>query len=510
MCPPLGGQTIGNIIKISDKIKFIEKYAGKDVMENIILTNLQSFAQVNLETLKETINFLEDYIQDEKIVIIQNRKVTVLQGKEIIIYILTKSFQGFKLAKIERLEEIIKFLEEYIEKNEVIRKIVKDWWHFASSDPKKLKIFLESFDENVRKQIIAEMIIRGIRIVTRNYLQEKKDVDNQGGQIIVNYVQKYYEQKGIDLPTGWLEKIDYYTYYLTEASAGEFLNFLERRIGPENTVKGLIQSPSVLQNIKTFKTFKARVDFYEEYIGEEAVNKILSKSLAGFVIGNIIKISDKIKFIEKYAGKDVMENIILTNLQSFPYINLETLKETINFLEDYIQDEKIVIIQNGKMTVLQGKEIIIYILKKSFQGFKLAKIENLEETIKIFEEYIEKVVVIKRMVKAWWHFASADPKKLKALLDYFNEYDIEKKIITEIITKSVAGMAIVNLEELKDLIDFLEPYIGKEGIIARLRSGFISFTTIKRKRLEQLEKEWGKDLMKERLDKYALGNPIFR
>ena len=127
-------------------------------------------------------------------------------------------------------------------------------------------------------------------------------IDNRGTQVIVNYVQKYYVQNGRNLPAGWFEKIDYYTYHWKEDLAIEFLNFLEERIGQENTVKKFIQSPSFFgffKSIRSFKTFKARVDFYEEYIGEEVVNRILNKSLTGFIVGNTIKISDKIKFIEK-------------------------------------------------------------------------------------------------------------------------------------------------------------------------------------------------------------------
>ena len=148
--------------------------------------------------------------------------------------------------------------------------------------------------------------------------------DSTGGQVFFNYAQRYYKQNGNNLPKGWKEKIALTVW--TRGQAIEFLDFLEGRIGQKNTVQKLIHSHSYF-HINSYKNFLNRVSFYEAYIGEQAVNKHLNKTLLSFMKGEPKEISLVIKIVKNYLTEEEIKKLMIKNLESFARANPEKLKK---------------------------------------------------------------------------------------------------------------------------------------------------------------------------------------
>ena len=66
------------------------------------------------------------------------------------------------------------------------------------------------------------------------------------------------------------------------------------------------------------------------------------------------------------------------------------------------------------------------------------------------------------------------------------------------------GFAMANPEKLREVIEIIEGYIGKEGVRKRMLADLQGFSILKLSHLKQLEKEWGKEELRKALIQYSL------
>ena len=145
-------------------------------------------------------------------------------------------------------------------------------------------------------------------IQSRNLIQDKLNENDfsgmSAGEVFIQFAKNQLGEKGLKpaIGTEWEQKVKHALNGWSVSSAVKLLNFLNERIGKENTLKR-IKSLSYFQWMR-WESFSRRVLLYEEYIGEAGINFRLLHSLGGFDRGSVDEIRQVIKFIEGYIGLD--------------------------------------------------------------------------------------------------------------------------------------------------------------------------------------------------------------
>ena len=76
--------------------------------------------------------------------------------------------------------------------------------------------------------------------------------------------------------------------------------------------------------------------------------------------------------------------------------------------------------------------------------------------------------------------------------------------------QDLRGFAMANPEKLEQTTQIVEGYIKRDGVIKKMKKDLLGFSLVNPEKLKQLEKKWGQQLMRERLEKYSLRNQIFK
>ncbi|MDE0119076.1 MAG: hypothetical protein OXM55_03610 [Bdellovibrionales bacterium] len=220
------------------------------------------------------------------------------------------------------------------------------------------------------------------------------------------------------------KRITKITAYWGVKSAQDFLNYMEKRVGTEHTLKR-IKSPSYFYSMK-YGSFKKRVSLYEEYIGSVEVTHRLRISLGGFHWGNVGEIRDFIEYITEYFGggenaKEAVKQMMRNSLRAFSEAKKAEMEKFVQYLEEYMGDGE------------KAKEAVQQMMRSNLQAFSTAKKTEVEKTIK----YIENI-------------------------------------------------------------------IGKNKVKQKMKRSFQGFTILKQFQLEQLEQEWGRDVLRTILTQYNL------
>ncbi len=155
------------------------------------------------------------------------------------------------------------------------------------------------------------------------------------GSVFVQFAQKHIGKNWMDqMGAQWERRITHATRHWSQKDAEDFLNFLQNRIGVEDTIKRM-KSPSYFSIIR-YQSFIARVSLYEEYIGESGVTIRLRKSLGGFEQGQVDEIRKVIEYVKNYIGEENMKELMTRNLRGFSNAKLSELKQVVKFVEIHI------------------------------------------------------------------------------------------------------------------------------------------------------------------------------
>ncbi|MCY4321740.1 MAG: hypothetical protein OXC37_04995 [Bdellovibrionaceae bacterium] len=142
-----------------------------------------------------------------------------------------------------------------------------------------------------------------------------------------------------------------------------------------------------------------------------------------------------------------------------------------------------------------------------------------EKEVNEFLDYLTNRIGIINTVKSLSdpsYFQLSSYKKFKSVVSYYDSYIaayydsymVGVGAVTRILSKSMRGFFIQSsLEDLKELVKFIESYIGENGVIAMIQDDFGRFTNLKLFHLKEVEKKWGKKKLKETLLKNP--NKIF-
>ena len=199
----------------------------------------------------------------------------------------------------------------------------------------------------------------------------------------------------------------------------------------------------------SYSRFLGRVEFYEDYIGEDGVTYRLNRSLSGSHSGDIIEIQRVIEFLEEYLGsREILQKMMMKNLGIFSPLsskegaqaNLENVKDVITYL----------------MSINITEEQIKSMITKDFFRFVKATRRKLETKRQLLtqEETIGIAFTLeeidKMIVESIQAFLQADLSKVKIMITYLKEIIKDEQLIKDMAVRNLKGLAKSDPETLQE------------------------------------------------------------
>ena len=314
---------------------------------------------------------------------------------------------------------------------------------FLSSDVFLQPVFSEANQQTelqvpIEGQSARDIFIESARVFFREEFEEEQDKKYK------NMTEEAFEKR---MGSDWENKIQETTEYWTNADAIAFLEYLFNRIGQSMTLSR-IKGTSYLARIN-YSRFLGRVEFYEDYIGEDGVTYRLNRALSGFHRGDIIEIQRVIEFLEEYLGsREILQKMMMKNLNIFSPLsskegaqaNLENVKDVIAYL------------MSINITEEQIKSMII----SNFEGFVKATRRKLEtrRQLLIQEETVGISFTLKEIdkmiVESMEDFLRVDLSKVKSMITYLKEIIKDEQLIKDMAVRNLQGLAKSDPETLQD------------------------------------------------------------
>lgn len=136
----------------------------------------------------------------------------------------------------------------------------------------------------------------------------------------------------------WDELIALYSQNLKPEDAKALLFLFIERIGVENTIKVLAQSPFYLRFVSQespFEHIRETIAFYDSYMGPEKTTKRLKKSLAGFTAGHPKRLRELTEYLESaYASKALTIKVMESDLHEYSRTKRADIEPIMNLLTE--------------------------------------------------------------------------------------------------------------------------------------------------------------------------------
>ena len=257
----------------------------------------------------------------------------------------------------------------------------------------------------------------------------------------------------------------------TMEEARNFLRFLLRSIGPEETIKSIKNGFQIIdfQEV-SYTDFTRMTDLFVEHIGEdglsikmlrrlESESRIMPELEVLALENGIENIERLILFIKDYVGdENTAIEIIINNDVSF--LSADKLGQVLKFLEEQ------------KFT----KADIIELMKSNLSGLNIAFVEFREKVGFLLEYEFPRINILELLRTE--QLDETTLEELKKITKYLEDARLERETIINVITKKLAQLGDENLNtyffNLKEVMSLLEGYIG-EGGVNQIASGNFMF-----------------------------------
>ncbi len=429
--------------RLKSNISFLENYISKNQISFMIKKGFGKFIRDNFKEIKSTIQILEKYLNKSDIVLgLSNISFPFKKG-------------------LQHLKESIDFLESYISKEEITKKLQKSFIIFSIKELKHLKQMEKEIGKTQTALYIETNILNSKPASVPSHSHaSSKFFYNTASDVFIDFAKKVlgtsYETK---LGSKWEKSITQDTKYWTVEDSQNFLSFLENRIGSLATAK-LIETTDYFKHFR-FDSFKARVQLYTKYIGEEAVNTQLKRSLSGFHVGSISNIQSNIEFIRSYIKSDkVFYRMTQKSIIGLSIMRIEQLLEVIQFLdlESYL-----------------SKNEVIGIMQKNFADLVRTKLNILKKMVYFLENYVSRQQVTWIMKHSFKHFSNNTFNVLKSNIEFLESYIGKEKVIT-LIKNHFYTLAQIKTHRFKKVIHSMEQAVGKEAVIESIMKDIIKLS----------------------------------
>ena len=157
--------------KFFDTVDFYESYIGGKKGEELVTLRLKRslggfFYKGSLENLEEVVKYIEGYI-----------------GKEEVKESMKKDLQGFSKANFKELKRVVEYIEGYIGREEVKERMKKDLRGFSSANPEKLKEVVEYIEGYIGREEVKERMKKNLQGFSGANPEKLKEV--------VEYIEGY-------------------------------------------------------------------------------------------------------------------------------------------------------------------------------------------------------------------------------------------------------------------------------------------------------------------------------
>ena len=311
-------------------------------------------------------------------------------------------------------------------------------------------------------------------------------------QTFQSYISNVLREKDKKLPSDFHRRINSWS----SSEAQQFLDILSERIGNDQIVAFLQKRSSFFQNI-SYDTFIELLEFYEQYIGKEFFDKQLAEPshwLSIFDNYSLTNVQKKIETMEEVFGKEQTLRILRNDIRFAINILFYEIRSIYEFVVE-----------------LFGEDFTNKLMESEGHGFGLLRINRIKPVVKFLMEKIDlnteemKLLFLQHL----YELAEIQLIHLKSLIRTLILY-IGEEGVRYLIQKSFSAIYNISRKDIEPVVKFIEKYLGREGVGKRLQSGISSFNYIDIDTLKDLEKEWGKDKMRDNLEKYGLRHRIFR
>ena len=299
-------------------------------------------------------------------------------------------------------------------------------------------------------------------------------IEDTSGYVFIEFANDYLrdrEENVEEIITPHLqEEIIKNTEGWTVEEARNFLRFLLENIGPEQTIRSIRNDFSIIDfQVVSYSDFTKMVDLFIERIGEDALSVRLLRMLASKndimpeLANDIEDIERLMLFIKEYVeDEDIVIEIIINN--DLSVINIDSLREVLKFLEEQ-EFEKIDIIK---------------IMRVNLSSLNLY-LSNFNEKIRLLLEHEFPRTGILEVLKTG-ELDELSLEELRGILEHLESSGLERTTIINILAKSLHRLNRetfhVDFFDLKEVVSFLEGYIGKEEVNKIASENFMFFYNI--------------------------------
>ena len=310
-------------------------------------------------------------------------------------------------------------------------------------------------------------------------------------QTIQNYISDVLKEKDKKLPSSFHRRIDSWS----SNEARQFLDILSDKIGSNEITPFLQKRSSFFQEV-SYDDFKEKLEFYEQYIGQEFSDKQLAQptrwtSMFKF---SLKKIQRTINAMEELFGKERTLRILRNDVR----IAANGITPETELVYDFVVQ-------------LFGEEWTDKLLENRGHSFGLLRINRIKLIVKLL---MEKVGLNTEDIKLLFfnyltEIAETQFNYLESLVSQLVSYMGQEKL-RYLINNSFSAIYSIHRTDIKPVIEFIEGHLGKDAVIEKLQFSLSGFKFVSKETLEELEQEWGQDKMRDNLEKYGLRNPIFQ
>ena len=162
-------------------MKYLKGYINRKAVQEIIQNNFYGLAIAELERLQDVVEYIEDYFENKD------------KGKEAVQEIMKNSFTGLTLAELNRLQKVVEYIKSYFEdKNEgkkVAQEIMKENFKGLSMlYLERLQKVVEHIESHFESKSKGKEVVQEIM---QNNFTGLAIADPEKLKTIVEYIAKY-------------------------------------------------------------------------------------------------------------------------------------------------------------------------------------------------------------------------------------------------------------------------------------------------------------------------------
>ncbi len=196
-----------------------------------------------------------------------------------------------------------------------------------------------------------------------------------------------------------------------------------------------------------FNKYRDAAHFYAGYIGRDASVNILRQSPEIFVYeGPLDYLQQGVEFLNDYMGREAVTKLMEKKLESFSHLKLNAIRPVINFLDSRL-----------------GAERANETLKSNFEtALRSARIKELEPIVRLLDSRIGRPSANEVLITSFRAVSMAKIKKIKPVLRFLY-HRLGAKLADKILRENFESVSRAKLEELKPAVELFDLFLDERA-----------------------------------------------